>query len=286
MASCLPDPPALLSIIGAHTEIAASGLDLAAACELVCRRARVLTGAEAAILRLHAPAVDAAAGFLAPGDVRSRVSVGVVDGRRAAGTLEAVAHWPGAFDATEYETLVLLAGVAGAELARARAFERGLQAAGTDPLTALPNRLSFEYRLRHEVDRAARYGRPLSLVIVAVDGLAETCERHGEHGGDDALLRVTHTLLSIRSSDEAFRIAAAEFAVLAPETDGEGVRTFGARLRERIRAQRSGVPVAVTIGSAQAGDAGDAGEADARALEAEARASLSSAARVPRIVAA
>jgi diguanylate cyclase (GGDEF)-like protein len=280
MASYVPDPPALLSIIDAQTEIAASGLDLPGACELVCRRARVLTGAEAATLRLHEPAVEAGAGSLAPEDVRSRVSVGVVDGRRVAGTLEAVAHWPAAFDAIEHETLMLLAGVAGAELARARLFERALEAAQVDALTALPNRRAFDHRLRQEVERAVRYERPLALVIVAVDGLAEMCERHGEHAGDDALLRVTHALLSIRTSDEAFRIAPGEFAVLAPETDAGGVRTFGARLRERIRAQRSGVPVAVTVGCAHAR------EADPRTLEAAARASLSPAAWVPRIVAA
>lgn len=86
-------------------------------------------------------------------------------------------------------------------------------------------------------------------------------------------------LLSIRSSDEAFRIAGSELAVLAAETDAAHVATFGGRLRECIRAQRAGVPVAVTTGVAQACFA------DPRRLEADARSALAPT-WAPRVVAA
>jgi len=280
MPSVLPDLPALLSIIDAQSEIAARALDLPQACELLCRRARALTGAEAAVLRLAAPPVAASAGFVAEEEIGSRLSAPVADGPRAAGTLEVHARWAGAFDAVEQETLMLLAGVAGAQIGRARASERALRTALEDPLTALPNRRAFDQRVRQEIDRAVRYGRPLSLAVVVVEGLAEIGERHGEHAADDALLRVAHALLAIRSSDEAFRIAPGEFAVLVPETDAADVATFGARLRELIAAQRSGVPVVVSIGTAQAR------AVDPRRLEADARAALVPAGRVAQTLAA
>jgi diguanylate cyclase (GGDEF)-like protein len=281
MASSLPDPSALLSIIDAPSEIAVRALDVPASCELVCHRARGLTGAEVAILRLDAPvACAAAAGFREEGDGASRLSVAVRDGLRPVGTLEVQARWPDAFDAVDRETLTLLAGVAGAEVARGRAFERALRELHEDPLTALPNRRAFDHRLGQEVDRAMRYGRALSLVIVTVDGLPELCERHGHHAGDDALLRVAHALLTIRSSDDAFRIAPSEFAVLAPETAAARGATCGARLRAGIRARRAGVPGSVTIGVAQACGP------DHRRLEADARAALARNPWVPRVIAA
>ncbi len=38
-----------------------------------------------------------------------------------------------------------------------------------DGLTGLGNRRAFEQRLAHEMDRAERYGQPLSLLMLDVD---------------------------------------------------------------------------------------------------------------------
>ena len=49
----------------------------------------------------------------------------------------------------------------------------------TDPLTGLCNRRALDHRLRQEWDRAARYGSPLALLLIDVDGLKQVNEALG-----------------------------------------------------------------------------------------------------------
>ena len=60
----------------------------------------------------------------------------------------------------------------------------------TDALTGLCNRRALDHRLRQEWDRAARYGSPLALLLIDVDGLKQVNEALGHSGGDDLLRRM------------------------------------------------------------------------------------------------
>lgn len=112
-----------------------------------------------------------------------------------------------------------------------------------DALTVLYNRRYFFYRLNSEIQRAKRYGRTLSLLILDVDDFKRFNDRHGHLAGD-ALLRAMSELIAanIRRSDEkpsyevdiACRYGGEEFAVILPEAAAVGGAAAAERLRTSI----------------------------------------------------
>jgi len=119
----------------------------------------------------------------------------------------------------------------------------------TDPLTGLGNALAFERHFEQEMSRAARYGEPLSLLVVDVDRLKDINDRHGHRAGSQALQAVGRALRSGgRATDLSARVGGDEFALLAPNTS----RGAAAALAERIRAlvAEGGDGVTVSLGIA------------------------------------
>jgi diguanylate cyclase (GGDEF)-like protein len=122
-----------------------------------------------------------------------------------------------------------------------------------DPLTGVYNRRHFHERLEAEFAGARRYGHPLSLLLVDVDGLADVNARSGRNGGDEVLKQIAQLLEeSVRSPDVVARVAGDEFAVLLRETDLPGAQALAERLRASVERLRSGehaasVTVAVAV---------------------------------------
>ena len=124
-----------------------------------------------------------------------------------------------------------------------------------DALTALYNRRYFFYRLNSEIQRAKRYGRTLSLLILDVDDFKKFNDAHGHLAGDEMLRDLAARMASvIRRSDTkpsyevdiACRYGGEEFAVILPEA----ASAQGAAAAERIRASietRGAVVVAERI---------------------------------------
>jgi diguanylate cyclase (GGDEF)-like protein len=96
--------------------------------------------------------------------------------------------------------------------------------AALDQLTGLYNRRSGEQRLAEEISRAVRHGRPLTLLVLDLDGLKQINDRLG-HAAGDLLLRGFAARLqrAIRGSDLAVRLGGDEFMVLLPECRAEEV---------------------------------------------------------------
>jgi diguanylate cyclase (GGDEF)-like protein len=110
--------------------------------------------------------------------------------------------------------------VAAARLQRQLAF---------DPLTGLGNRRSFDADLDAEVQRAARYGRDVAVVVVGPPALeADALDEAAE-----AVVRRLAGLFAtnVRRQDGVYRLGPATFAVLLPETDLAGAHTVVDRLR-------------------------------------------------------
>jgi diguanylate cyclase (GGDEF)-like protein len=90
----------------------------------------------------------------------------------------------------------------------------------TDPLTGLYNRRLFTESFEKELNRARRYGLPLSIVILDLHRFKEVNDKYGHPRGDDVLRAAASTLQkALRTSDSAFRIGGDEFALLLPQTD-------------------------------------------------------------------
>jgi diguanylate cyclase (GGDEF)-like protein len=117
------------------------------------------------------------------------------------------------------EALALFAGQAEMAIISAQQLEQLRVLAEQDPLTGLPNRRAFMRELEDEVERARRYGHPLTLAIGDVDRFKLINDTHGHPAGDAALCAVAEALRAgLRGSDGAFRLGGDEFALLLPET--------------------------------------------------------------------
>jgi two-component system, cell cycle response regulator len=135
---------------------------------------------------------------------------------------------------------------------RAEHRDQLLCSARTDVLTGLGNRRFLEEHLGTEAARLDRYGTPLSLAILDVDGLKTVNDRHG-HAAGSALLRAVGEALqhTVRETDLAARYGGDEFVVVLPHTDLDHAGGFAERLLARLRTLRPcGLPVSVSIGVA------------------------------------
>ncbi|MCI0341055.1 MAG: diguanylate cyclase response regulator [Planctomycetales bacterium] len=121
----------------------------------------------------------------------------------------------------------------------ARVHDRLEREATTDALTGLLNRRALGERLRDEVRRSRRYRRPLSVLVVDVDGLKPVNDSLGHAGGDRVIREVAKILRRVRRSlDVVFRYGGDEFVVLCPETSGPWAVRLAERLRLRVEKAR------------------------------------------------
>jgi diguanylate cyclase (GGDEF)-like protein len=124
-------------------------------------------------------------------------------------------------------------------LENALALKRAVALSITDDLTGLFNSRYLNQVLRRETKMAARTGRPLSLLFVDLDGFKRINDTYGHLFGSRALVEAAAVIRgSARETDVAARYGGDEFALVLPETSGEGSLFVARRLRERIAAHR------------------------------------------------
>ena len=109
----------------------------------------------------------------------------------------------------------------------------------TDDLTHLYNSRYLNLVLRRETKRASRSGRPLSLLFIDLDGFKAVNDTHGHLFGSRALVEAAAVIRSsARETDVVSRFGGDEFALVLPDTGGEGAFAVGERIRERIAAHK------------------------------------------------
>jgi diguanylate cyclase (GGDEF)-like protein len=120
------------------------------------------------------------------------------------------------------------------------------QLATRDALTGLLNRRAFDALLAEEVDRARRFGHPLTLVVLDLDHFKAINDTHGHAAGDAVLAAVARVFAGqVRSIDRVARIGGEEFAVLLMVTGADEGLAVAKRIVEAVRA----LPVAVAGGA-------------------------------------
>jgi diguanylate cyclase (GGDEF)-like protein len=139
------------------------------------------------------------------------------------------------FDDEDLRRLEEFAERVGPVIENARRFREARQLADLDSLTGLHNRRFFHETLAREVDRAQRYQRSLSVVIVDVDGFKEINDRIGHLAGDAVLAEIAGRLREVvRSADIPCRVGGDEFAVILPEIDLEQAQQLVSRIQRAV----------------------------------------------------
>ena len=95
---------------------------------------------------------------------------------------------------------------------RARLLAEMEQLAITDALTGLYNSRQFFNQIKQEIERYARYSRPLSLLILDIDFFKQYNDTWGHLEGDEVLQRIGSVINScMRAMDTAYRYGGEEF---------------------------------------------------------------------------
>jgi len=141
------------------------------------------------------------------------------------------------------------------------ALQSAREAATTDRLTRVANRPTLLAQLFQEVERAARYGRPLTIAFMDLDHFKVVNDTYGHSVGDSVLRAVAEVFrTNTRDSDFIGRYGGEEFVLILPETSVDEATNVVEKLRHLILKLRvpsgSGDDLAVSISIGVAGGHG------------------------------
>lgn len=158
--------------------------------------------------------------------------LGLVLVRLATGGSTEISADPWLWTYTTFGTMIAMAAF-GRTLGRGE--DRLEEATLTDALTGLGNRRLFDLRLEEEVRRAARYHRPVSLLIIDLDRFKRINDQFGHLTGDRVLRTVARVVRdSFRDIDVVCRYGGEEIAVILPDTSIEEATQLAERARARV----------------------------------------------------
>jgi diguanylate cyclase (GGDEF)-like protein/PAS domain S-box-containing protein len=104
-----------------------------------------------------------------------------------------------------------------------------------DPLTGLPNRLLFQDRLWHALERGRRENTPTCVLITDLDGFKAINDELGHPMGDLVLVTFAERLRSVlRASDTAARLGGDEFSIVCENTEPADAEVLADRLRASV----------------------------------------------------
>ena len=153
---------------------------------------------------------------------------------RVFGAIVLGASYASAFNNDDLQLLVSFAVTATTALQNAQLHAAVQQQAVTDPLTGIYNRRGFFELAEHEIIRAQRFQRPLSLILMDVDLLKGINDHYGHLMGDRVLSSISAGCSSeLRQVDIIARYGGDEFIAMLPETGLTEAIMVADRLRKR-----------------------------------------------------
>jgi diguanylate cyclase (GGDEF)-like protein/PAS domain S-box-containing protein len=172
-----------------------------------------------------------------PGMERTRSYLGVpifVKGK-IMGYINVESTQPHDYTTNHGKRLMAFADQAAVAIENSRMFEKLEQMAVVDTLTGLYSRRHFADLGGKEIERARRYGNPLSLLMIDLDHFKNFNDTFGHAVGDQILVEVANIIgTTLRKIDIPGRLGGEEFAVLLPETNQQNGMLVAERLRQAI----------------------------------------------------
>lgn len=133
-------------------------------------------------------------------------------------------------------------------------YEDLLKRSGRDSLTGAYDRGRLEAGGGEIVDTALQSGRPVSLLLIDLDGFKIVNDQHGHAHGDNVLRGISQTLAGrLRKQDHLFRYGGDEFVVLCDGLSHGPAFALGEQLRRAViaaTAEQAGGPLTACIGVA------------------------------------
>lgn len=168
--------------------------------------------------------------------VASMVCVPLFHEDAPVGVLSVVSKVSHAFGDEAVDTLTLLGRVIAASIHHASAYESARHDSLHDALTGLENRRAFDEAIATAVERHRRYGSPLSLAILDLDGFKYVNDQWGHAAGDGALRQIAEIIKrEKRAGDRCYRIGGDEFALIIADTHLDGARLAAERVCWAVR---------------------------------------------------
>lgn len=165
------------------------------------------------------------------------------------GVLTLESSRPGAFQPEDLQPLESVADICATAIKNAEHVQRISQMAYIDGLTSIFNRRHFESKILDEIERSMRYPTRWSVVMIDIDHFKRINDEFGHLLGDEVLRQVAQIFgQHIRKPDILCRYGGEEFAILLPQTYGEGAVGMADKLRKLVEEWHfPGVPRRVTI---------------------------------------
>lgn len=132
-------------------------------------------------------------------------------------------------------------------ISRALSIPQLKKEAQMDAKTGLLNARYFARLFTAEAERAARFERPLALIMADLDLLRNINNTYGHLAGDAVLAGIGEIIRrEIREYDIAGRFGGEEFAIVLPEAGPGEARAIAERLRQAVEAVGFAIPTSPT----------------------------------------
>jgi len=150
---------------------------------------------------------------------------------------------PTGFDDSDVATIRTFAAQATVAVDNVLLHEEAQRLSITDGMTGLWNYRYFTMTVTKEIERAARFDRPLALLMLDLDHFKDVNDSFGHQRGDAVLIELAGRIRAeARDVDTIARYGGEEIVVVLPETDETGARQAAERLCAAIRRKPFGDP--------------------------------------------
>jgi two-component system, cell cycle response regulator len=186
-------------------------------------------------------------------EVHTQLSVPLISHDRVLAVLNFYDKSDGHFTEADLRTILSLTDQAGVAIENVLLHQEAERMAIMDGKTGIWNHRWFQIQFAREIDRAQRFGRPFSLIILDIDDFRKFNNTYGHQIGDFVLIELAQRVRStIRDVDMFARYGGEEFELLLSETDEAGGLNAAEKLRQVIAAtpfesEMTPEPLTVTI---------------------------------------